>query len=340
MAENTTTEWCVGLPLIGQRPFEPEEQEYLQRLAQRLRWYGIMAVLSYPLLVCCFGVIEWIATSSIAQAKEAMMISGLLLLVVCLPMQLLAIRDAFGRRKALLGDLRCGFVKQFAGMMAPDVGTEATLIKLRQARIVPRTGTGHWSLELLPASRRMWRVQEQRVKPWIIANVVEVAQTPEMAGIAAQWLQPVTRNDDETLLGGRRALSQAERDELLRYARHAWTRPLPGAIGFTLWAGVRISSLLLHPLLNTGINWIFFTLFVFFTLLMDVALVMQVLLSRKLRQDAQAGHVIIVGVEKNAPSVSRVTPADTVPMIREVLPHSKREWTQEGRPAVWRTIRS
>ncbi len=340
MAENTTTEWCAGLPLIGQRPFEPEEQEYLQRLAQRLRWYGLVALLLYPLLIAVSGVIAWATTSSAAQGLAGMVLAAVVLLCFYGPFLLIIVRDTMGRSKVLLEDLRCGYVKQFAGMMSPDVGTEATLIKLRQARIVPRTGTGHWSLEMLPASRRVWRVQEQRVKPWIIANVVEVAQTPEMAAIAAQWLQPVTRKDDETLLGGRRALSQAERDELLRYARHAWTRPLPGAIGFTLWAGVRISSLLLHPLLNTGINWIFFTLFVFFTLLMDVALVMQVLLSRKLRQDAQAGHVIIVGVEKNAQSVSPETPANTVPMIREVLPHAKREWTQEGRPAVWRTIRS
>ena len=41
MAENTTTEWCAGLPLIGQRPFEREEQEYLQLRAHRLRWYGL-----------------------------------------------------------------------------------------------------------------------------------------------------------------------------------------------------------------------------------------------------------------------------------------------------------
>lgn len=347
MAENIkTTEWCAGLPLVRQRPFEPEEQEYLQTLAHRLRWGGIMAVLAYPLVVALFGIAGWVVTASTEMFN--VMISGILSLIVYGPMMALIIRDTIVRCRAVAGDLRCGYVQQFAGAMSPDTDGDKTIIKLREKRIVPKTGMEQWSLELLPASRRVWRVQEQRVKPWIVATVVEVAQTPEMAAIAAQWLQPITREGGETLLSGRRELSQGERDELQRYARRLWLRPLPTAVGLTLWASLRIIGQNVNHHAYTSMDQAGGALVVFLAFSADLVFIGTLQFALRLLKDAQQGQVVIVGVEnKPAPDfimdVENNTLPDSTPAsgsnvstVREILPQSRREWTRASQPSAWR----
>ena len=349
MAENTTTtKWCAGLPLVRQRPFEPEEQEHLQTLARRLRRRGIMAVLAYPLVVACFGIAGWASSSSAEQGLGAMMISGLLLLIVYGPMMALIIRDTIVRCRAVAGDLRCGYVQQFAGAMSPDTDGDKTVIKLREKRVVPKTGMGQWNLELLPHSRRVWRVQEQRVKPWIVATVVEVAQTPEMAAIAAQWLQPIAREGGETLLSGRRELSQGEQDELQQYARRLWLRPLPAAIGLTLWASLRIIAHNVHHHAYEGVDQLGVAVLVFFAFCADMVFIGTLQFARKLSRDAQQGQVVIVGMEnKPAPDFVMDVENNAAPAaiqsfvnndgaIQEILPQSRREWTRAGQPAAWR----
>ena len=267
---------------------------------------------------------------SVDETKGALVVGGILLGVVIGPFLLLGVRDIVQRRKALLSDLSAQSVKRFAGVFTPGTGGEAFRQRLPRPQFAPDQTTGEWSIEVLAASGRVWRVQDQPVKMWMMVPIVQVAQTPEMASIAAQWLQPVARSEQGTLLSGRRDLSPGERDELRRFARRLWLRPLPAALGLSLWLGALLGLMLsqgrLPPTIDGRVHLAFLALL---TVVSDALLASALRTARRMCQDAHAGQVIIVQVEQVAEGRE---PSDVV----EVLPLAGRQWTAAGRPAAWR----
>jgi hypothetical protein len=345
--EETSTAWCAGLPLVLQRPFTADEQESLRREARHVRLRGLGVVALFLTLVGLFAGVVIRTDPSMEAMQVVLAVWAILLLAAGLPVTLLMARDSFRRGKGLSGDLRSGIVLRFAGPFAPHAVIEdETRQSLRRARLVPDQPLSEWSLELLPISGRVWRVHGQPVRPWIVAQTVEVANTPPFADIAAQWLEPVAQDDGTTLLAGQRELSRAERDELRRYSQRLWRRPLPVAVGLTLWLCMPIAVLIMEGDLHSRSDGARFIWLAAVTAITDYHFISALLLSRKMRADERAGRVIIVRVADAAPPISLPDKTEGIgnqsgdgSEVAEVLPVSHRVWTESGRPAAWRMTR-
>jgi hypothetical protein len=341
-------EWCAGMPLAMRRPLDEGERRRLGDEARRLRWRGWGVVLLYPVLAAAFALAAARSHEFSPLSQGILAVGAILLFALCLPVQILVARDAFARSRGLSQDRRCGFIKRYAGELDARAGADQTLLLLRRARLIPADSSGEWSIEVLPASRRVWRVRDRSVAGWIVARAVEVADTPEVAAIAAQWLEPAGRIGNATLLGGQRELSGAEREELCRYARRLWLRPLPWAIGLTLWLSMPVAVLIVEGNLHSRGDWIRFALLALATLWMDAAFLRGLWVAGRLRRDAAAGHVMILRPEPGGPpppegeawppATGAAGPDAEEPVTLEVLPFSHWLWTEDSRPASWRKV--
>lgn len=333
----TVNEWCAGMPLVEKRPFSSEERERLEREAKRLRRQGWFVVWLYPVLVAFFALIATQGDTS-SSLVQTILTGGAILLFLGLPLIILIARDSFRRSRGLFGDLKAEYIKRFVGPPVADSGENETLHTLLRRRMLS-ADAAEWNLELLPASGRLWRIMDRPVAKWITVETVEIAETPEFASLAAEWLQPVARSEEGTLLGGERDMSEAERDELRTYAKRLWTRPLPFAIGLTLWFSIPLVMLLLSGDPERKISWFRFIFLGTMTLITDISFALAVRNARLLRQDAEVGRLYILRLESSAtPSLSPEV-AEKPSALVEKLPFSGWDWTREGKPAGWRMTR-
>jgi hypothetical protein len=183
-----------------------------------------------------------------------------------------------------------------------------------------------------------------------VAQWAEVAEPPPVAAVAAQWLEPVAHSEEGTLLGGQRELSQAEREELRRFARRLWRHPLPWAVGFTLWLSMPVALLVFGGDPEGKVEGFQLAILAAVTLWIDFHWLRALWISRRLQQDAREGQVLIFRAHPGpapVPSEGELSKSDDpleeesglVPVTVEVLPRSQWCWTEDGRPAVWRTVR-
>jgi hypothetical protein len=226
-------------------------------------------------------------------------------------------------------DVASGFVKQFAGTLPkfPAIDRkfvwDETLHALMHRQVLPVSG-GEVSLEVLSGSGRIWRAQGQLVKPWIQGRPTQVAEAPQYAKIASQWLEPIPTRDGSELLGGKRDLSPPEVEELSRFARRLWIRPLPVAVGFTVWSSIPLWILLFHG--HSDQEWYLYAFVLFMTLRVDYWLYQAIVLAKSMKRDALIAKVVILKKED-------------AEQIAEVLPLSQRLWSLDGVPAPWRRVR-
>jgi hypothetical protein len=213
--------------------------------------------------------------------------------------------------------------------------SEPTLRRLlKRGLLDARTLEPQW-IEVLTCSGKVWRVNGQRPGSWVSAACVEVAPTPEFAGIAAEWLSLEDGEDD--VRTSQRDLSAPEVDELRRYSRRLARRRLLPTTLFAAWATAGLwsgqpnspavpGSDLPQALLVSLIATIAFVLY--------LALFRWFYLSYRLGRDAQIGRVVIVRVPVPADDEDRQ--AEPEHRVLEFLPSSRGLWTSDGRPAPWR----
>jgi hypothetical protein len=189
-------------------------------------------------------------------------------------------------------------------------------------------------------------VNETFVSPWIQARWVELADAPAFATVAAEWLEPVQRVEDVTLLRGERELSTEEMEELRHYARQLWRKPLPLAVGLTLWSSLPLAFILAGNASgrqSPGDRFRMCFLF-FFTVLADARLISGIRTARQHHRDIAIGRVVILQEEreKTKGTMEGQEPSET-PKVRsevvEALPETRKIWTVGGQPAPWRMTR-
>src|SRR5205814_7331358 len=127
----------------------------------------------------------------------------------------------------------------------------------------------------------------------MVAGPVGTAAGPRGAAVAAGWLERVARSDGATVLAGARELSDAERDEIRRVARRLWRRPLPYAIGLTLWLAIPLTFLLLGHRFTADLERARFAFLAVITLAVDLRFFSSLRSARLLERDAGAGRVMI-----------------------------------------------
>lgn len=330
-----TSLWCAGLPLVEERRLEREEQEHLRHVAWRLLWQGIGSFLGLAVL----GILLMVLTSVLGGSWGGTLIIIAVIfasLLLFLPTTLFAHEGWTQRSLLLFRDLRHGYVTVFAGPL-----TEADLLQTEDAvdtaqrrllalGFLTFNASRMQAIEVLPVSRRVWRVSSERVGPWVEARLKEVAVSNEAT---IPWLHAGRRVSPEGEVG-RRRLSDRERSELFREARQHWVRPFVPALLLTSWcllvvvlavvSGVTVGRLTAAsvPWGSLHLAWIAFAADAFFLRRWGQA--------QKMYQDARGGEV--------ASSVGSPLGGGDSAVISETLPNSGRLWTQAGKPAPWRRI--
>ena len=358
------TEWCAGLPLESRRPLDDEERCHLLDEARRYRWRGIGVLLLYPPLVIAFSIAVGRADPSSSTMRSRLAVAVILLAAIGLAALIVLVRDTFRRSRRLFRDLRFGEVKRFAGPLRPEMAREKTVARFLKAGLFSNVMEEESSLEVLPASGRVWRAGDRPVSRWIEARSTEVAETPAIAAVAAKRLEPIEGAADVVTRRGSREMSPQERDELSRLAGRLWRRRLPVAIGITLCPVVLAAILLARGRLASTGDWIGFALLAAVTLGIDRKLARTLALSRQFVQDAKAGTLMIVSFDIANPRPERSGGDDrrsdgertlgndnressgtgeitfAAPNVVELLAVSRWIWTTDGRPTPWRIART
>jgi hypothetical protein len=319
-----STRWVAGLPLAGERELtEGERAELLRRAAPR-RLFGWASYLAFPLLFFLFLAGMALATDVSGRPAGTAAVVVMLLMLASVPLLVVAGRDARYWGMTLPRDARQGTVHRYEGQVEQIRGADETIARLWSWKLLP-PDLGTLTLEVLPHSGLLWRVNEQPVRRWVRLTATEVADVPEFAGVAAQWLDPVELPVGGTVHVGQRELSAGEQWEIERHARQLKLRPLIPAVLLTLWAGPVLWACLATGRWPTGHDAGSFGLLVLLTATADLMLVKCLGRARKMGQDILVGRVVIV--RDGAPAES----------VTEILPVSRIAWTIDGRPASWRT---
>ena len=167
-----TTTWCVGLPLMEERRMDREEQEHLRHEAWELLWQGLGSFLG----VAALGALLIALTSIVGGAWNGTLIIIAVIvasLFLFLPATLFA-REGWTQRGLLLfRDLHHGHVFVFGGtltdadLLQTEDGADAAQRRLLQFGLLHLESASFQSVEVLPVSRRVWRVSGERLKPWV-----------------------------------------------------------------------------------------------------------------------------------------------------------------------------
>ena len=333
-------EWCIGMPLTGQRPLESEERENIVLEEKALRYKGLTAILISPLITVMVMLITITNHFQGKDVHETFFISSLLCMFLLLPASILLSRDSFRRSRRLKQDLDCGIVKQFSGHLHKDLikrGSVSTLF----TRQLSLNGDDEASIEVLSESFRVWKVQGSPAPSWREARTVSIAAQPEIARIAAQWLQPAQLPNGETINMGRRELSNEERAEIIRIAKKIWIRHLPMSAALSVWLVILVTLIgsdgLAHD--RTQLMHLWFLAFLTFTMVYRLS--MEYRRSRRLLSDERGGAVIIAEVYKDAPASSVSSSPErqeAKKVVVELLSVTRWLWTEDGRPAIWRRM--
>ena len=317
-----TTAWCLDLPCTRQRPLEAVERERLTREATHLRrnvwrlWCGFTA--SFVLFLCVA-----IPSNPQANVEQGILTVAIIVLIsVGLPVAMLLSRDWVRRGRLLRADL-CRDVVKCYGEQADSC-----------------------TVEVLAASRYLWRVDGGPAPGWKVVEEVELADAPPFAALAAKWLQPLGDDPTSGVSRGERDMSGQEAEELRRSARRLWLRPLPLAVGLTAWAALPLTALVLTGPFHGVWEWVQVCGLFASAATSDFLVIQGLLLARVFRADCRNGRIVIVRYETPPEQDAVTSPDDEAeplmgqpgPVTLEVLPVSGRVWTEEGRPAAWRRL--
>lgn len=331
--ERDTMISCLDLPFIGSRLLTSNEAERLTREVQALTvrvWFSYFALLfiGFTLLVIIGN--NWhlpamaVAAATFALASAILFLNSLL-------------RQWNYARRTLVADLKRGQAFTFSGIVREGETEQSTKEQLARARVM--AWSTEQTLDVLPASGRIIETNGQAAQAPAFARVVEVARTPEIAAIAAQWVEPISASDGSQVGLGHRELSRAERAEVAQCLRRARSRLIwPEGVS-SLWLTTLAVVAVWQLADGNGASLFRLFFYVIIAGMVDVSWATRLMLAARLAKDIGDGHVVIFKFPHGEPrriGAKTVLPHEGAEVISEVLPFSKLPWTQNQHPAAWR----
>lgn len=326
--DTTTTQWFQDWPLVERTPLSKDERTAISRERVRLQTFGCLLTPIFP-IVFLVGL-AMLAGGDLTGRSGILMGVSLLAFLLLSVAPLAIANTCFKRAKAAKQDLQAGQRRRFAGVITHAMTTNDVIFKL--------VANGHLSMQDstqsvdILASGHLWRANDRPVRGWSFVTISETTAVPEIAHIAANWLDPVAETPDGPINAGKRELTNDEKEELRQQARRKWQSTLLPAILSTAWC---------TPLLIYGIRQqqfprgFFFLLLVAATVLADIALVKGIRTAIRIRRDAAVGLALIMQGPIGPRSRSQA-PNDGNEHTIELLPAAKLVWTVDGEPADWR----
>jgi hypothetical protein len=179
--------------------------------------------------------------------------------------------------------------------------------------------------ERLPFSGLLWTINGKPTVVISVADSVPVANLPEAASVAAQWLTPTMRTREKNYFANKRDLTASEERELRRHQLYlAWER-WRGLYAFDLFVTLVVSVSLIGAQLElmdiVGLVALLTTLLGFHS-----RPVRDLWTAISLAHDIASRRLLIVRVERGQAESP----------VYEVLPRSGMPWSVNGAPASWR----
>lgn len=326
-------EWCAGLPLAATRQLTPNERLELEREAKGTGCFKWGCALSLVPLLGLFAMaaiaelaLQWIGGGAGEIIAETLPIIFLVAWMIALACGLLRGKDLSQLKRASRLDLAENRLSIYQG--APPHFENLSEENKERWELSPwisaQNVANQHKIEVLTRSRRLWSVDGQRVTKHLELAASTLAQTPPNASVAAAWA-PAISNDApvEFQSLNRRALSQAECEELQRHARR-WKKLIWPAVLFSAWIGIPLTLHLASsiPLRVEPMAYVVAAL----ALWSVWNLLRAFWQSQQFQRDIGSAEVVIVRLAEPQNGVQWV----------EILPISQLEWTLDGRAAPWR----
>lgn len=297
------------------------------------RLWRLVAVLGLLLLVAAAGLEAMLPAASV-YVDELTSSAGVAMLVLGNAYTLALARDqarVLRGTRVLLEDAQAGWVDRFEGAVESDVDDPAVQRLVGRGYLM-RGELNVQRLEILPGSSLIIRANGRPVEHWARAHVAEIAP-PRLFAMRIELPRELMRvENDPSVTLKRRSLSPAERGELARHIdslrRRYWppivvTVGIAAVIGVRLWAeGPRTDLFGTGSLLWYGL-----------ALLTYLAYVRRIRAARRLHWDRELRWVVTV---HDRATLASSEGAGVAPKL-EMLPISQLAWTENARPAAWRT---
>jgi len=325
---SATALWSSGLKIAGTHELAPHERIRLHRRALLLAAQGGVALAGLVL-----GLLAPLAFIIVGSVRSPSAVPGTILIIlwtIAIAAVTAAAKTCIIRAAQIHQDAVAGVVHVFQGPLA-DIPTDRTYRALVRQRLLTPGSDAMQTIEVLPNSSLVWRVNGRMPDRWFVSPTVRVAEVPAFAALAAEWLQAGETGLGNRALSGQRDLTPAEVDEIRQHARRIIMRPLGPALLFT---GAAVAILWTHngyipPSMNGPFAWI-----VSVASLSVLVLALSAASAFQYRKDAEVGRVLILRFVIEPSSSNE--PADQLSPPVEVLPFSRAPWTEDGRPAHWR----
>jgi len=332
--KGATTQWCAGLPLVEQLPLTEQERTVLRKERLRLSVIGVVGACLIPVTLIAF-IICMIMSMDTGSGPTAVKHLALIVSLVVIGLLAAVANDSLVRSKGLRNDLRTGVKMCFAGCLTQTDPYNRTQQKLLEQRLLHQDPAREQSLIVLPGSGRVWLVNEQPLRKWITTSQAVTADAPEVAGIAAQWLEPVELADGTVVPLGHRELSDDEKTEIRRFSRQLFWKSFWPALLLSIWC---------FPLLYLCIldrRWpdesLYFSFLILITICADFFFIVNCRFIWRMRRDVAYGQVIITRAQATDNLDKDVNDLPSAEQTTEWLPLSNQKWTIDGLPAPWRT---
>ena len=318
-AEATSTggqRWFAGVPVTSERRLTEEERT---RLAVFLQEIAVAVARTYGWFL---ALIVWIVVSQFFQFPFALRWSPILIF-------LMFIARGGGMRAAAMAhwlldvraDERDPVVLAGSGPVAESFISVRTINGPTQLTVFHDEVT--LTVEVLPRSGMLWTYNGRpTVQPMFVARS-RTSEAPQHARMAANFVKPV--EGVAGVFSHQRPLDENEREELRSYVTAVSPLRLGIALAMLL-SGAGLIAAALRPLDLIVMIGGAGLLLIGIARLFDLTSRMRLL--RQLRHDERESVAVIVREGQEGELSAPI----------EFLPYSRRIWTKDGAPALWRKI--
>jgi hypothetical protein len=327
----------TGFVFAGRRELSAAERRIVRWRARQLRGVVLFCGLLFPIVL--FAALAFGVFIEETQGLNRLGILLVTLVLFAVLVALVIVAYVFlGESRAVGRDARHGFVERYSGVLVPDDENCRPFAELLRSGLLKSGLSQVQWFEILPRSGFLWQANGVRPRRWTpitAPSSVDVAEAPEYAALAAEWVERLAE-EGEAIYVGKRELTREEIRELKRHVRHLVIEPLRIALPVTLWFVTVLVLCVRSGSYPTGWNLVMFIVLGVLTLVSDFLLVDRLREVRPYRADIRLGRVNIIRYPLTEEDSGPGRPELSPPV--EALPFSGATWTIEGQPAFWRSV--
>jgi hypothetical protein len=293
-----TTIYLQGMQLTGRRTLRPDEKTGVRKRRYETLWRGVLGALLAPVLLAAAGYVPRLLSDDFWSR----LVFGISLYVLPL----------------------LGVVTFRSLVLAQRLRHDESLGEAELFSQTDDDGVTHHT-ERLPFSGMLWTINDKPTLAISVADSVPVANLPDSASVAAQWLSPAMSTKEKNYFANKREITPSEERELRRHQLHlSWER-WRGLYAFDLYL-VLVTLLSAQGNVLRGYDLLGLAAFGAALLALHSRAVRDLWTANSLARDIASRRLLIVRVERGTAESP----------IYEVLPRSGMPWSVNGAPASWR----